>query len=97
MVSQCETGISELDAHYFCENLTFGTLAFGPVADVATMVNSNKRQTASVHRLETAAIRPTLIKLPERDQRSVPLIGLRQQLQAHLGYRIPKARQDRAC
>ena len=42
------------------------------------------------------AIPSTLIKLPERDQQSVPPIGLRQPLQAHLGYHIPKARQDRA-
>ena len=55
-----------------------------------------RRVGANGHRLETEAIRSALIKLPELDQQSVPLIGLRRPLQAHLGYHIPKARQDRA-
>jgi hypothetical protein len=47
--------------------------------------------------LESEAICLTSIELCERDQLSVPPNDLRPPFQVHLGYHIPKARQDRAC
>jgi TPR repeat protein len=66
----------------------------GAITQAAGIRNPSQNRTST---LESEAICLTSIELCERDQLSVPPNDLRPPFRVHLGYHIPKARQDRAC